>query len=606
VEILGTETATGERVFFGSRSPVTWRFHLHETLGKGMTLEPPTLIDLVREGAESKPQGQFVKAVFKVAGTEVGKALPLGAGENKPVIMEISGLSSAGKYTGRVQVGLRDGQSVSKALALLVKDSVCVAIACILLGVVVSYGIRLYLVQYQPQLMRLARAAELAEEIDRVAAEIPDLQAEEERVLLHLRSRYDAIQRHVSHKEIPQADAAITELDHKLSVFREWWNTRRRLAAVQPQSLVQDMLPRLETVIAYFFDSASDDELLKKQREELKKINDGIQKAVQDDLIRQAKELLTKAQNYYVKETADGQKRLDDKVIGPLRQAMTEFTASRFESGRKDLERASAQYAVYLAEELESRLNAPQSPPGFEDRDPEWRELKSAVKQQIANLRVAVEISPATAIEHYRLAYAMYLRGLIDAGRGQIQKIKSEIDNTQQDLVQRKTLHDKAEDLLRELYASEKILEAGNLEGASAAYDAVVKKIPQLANVGQPGARLARAAAASAPVAATNNLRTATQILTRAIPLRLATWRRSVRAIWWIQTIADSTITILVIMIAVLLGLKLLWADDPIWGGPQAYITAVLWGLGLHLVSGAAFGGVHGLIDQFAKSGGGR
>jgi hypothetical protein len=63
----------------------------------------------------------------------------------------------------------------------------------------------------------------------------------------------------------------------------------------------------------------------------------------------------------------------------------------------------------------------------------------------------------------------------------------------------------------------------------------------------------------------------------------------------------DFIFMIIVLCISVLLGLKLLWVDDPTWGGAKAYLAALLWGLGLYQVSGAAFEGAAGLIEKWSK-----
>jgi len=63
----------------------------------------------------------------------------------------------------------------------------------------------------------------------------------------------------------------------------------------------------------------------------------------------------------------------------------------------------------------------------------------------------------------------------------------------------------------------------------------------------------------------------------------------------------DVFFTLVILLISVLLGLKLLWVDDPTWGGAKAYMTALLWGLGLHQVSGVAFEGVTGLVARWSK-----
>lgn len=60
----------------------------------------------------------------------------------------------------------------------------------------------------------------------------------------------------------------------------------------------------------------------------------------------------------------------------------------------------------------------------------------------------------------------------------------------------------------------------------------------------------------------------------------------------------DFLVTAIVGVIAVVLGLQLLWVDQLAWGTPYDLIVAFLWGLGLHPVGGTVFGGLQGLRDK--------
>ena len=60
----------------------------------------------------------------------------------------------------------------------------------------------------------------------------------------------------------------------------------------------------------------------------------------------------------------------------------------------------------------------------------------------------------------------------------------------------------------------------------------------------------------------------------------------------------DFGVTVIIAVIAVLLGMKTLWFGSYTWGGPADMATAVLWGLGLHQVS---FDGVNNLAQKFSK-----
>ena len=53
-------------------------------------------------------------------------------------------------------------------------------------------------------------------------------------------------------------------------------------------------------------------------------------------------------------------------------------------------------------------------------------------------------------------------------------------------------------------------------------------------------------------------------------------------------------------IVAVVIGMNLLYVSKPTWGGWGDYLVALLWGLGVHAVGGGqAFGGVQGLRKQF-------
>ena len=69
----------------------------------------------------------------------------------------------------------------------------------------------------------------------------------------------------------------------------------------------------------------------------------------------------------------------------------------------------------------------------------------------------------------------------------------------------------------------------------------------------------------------------------------------------------DTGLTVVTLIIATLLGMKLLWAADPTWGSWDDCLTAVLWGLGLNpITSSAAFDGAQWLQSQYGPNPPGR
>ena len=64
--------------------------------------------------------------------------------------------------------------------------------------------------------------------------------------------------------------------------------------------------------------------------------------------------------------------------------------------------------------------------------------------------------------------------------------------------------------------------------------------------------------------------------------------------------VIDAIVAAVAAVAAVGLGLTLLWANDASWGGVDDIVIAVLWGLGLHQGTGAAFVGLRGTAQAIA------
>ena len=63
----------------------------------------------------------------------------------------------------------------------------------------------------------------------------------------------------------------------------------------------------------------------------------------------------------------------------------------------------------------------------------------------------------------------------------------------------------------------------------------------------------------------------------------------------------DLIVLVFALVASVALGLKLLWVDNATWGTVNDYVVALLWGLGLHQISNAAFEGLGGVVDKWGK-----
>lgn len=59
----------------------------------------------------------------------------------------------------------------------------------------------------------------------------------------------------------------------------------------------------------------------------------------------------------------------------------------------------------------------------------------------------------------------------------------------------------------------------------------------------------------------------------------------------------DALVSLAVLVIASLTGIRYLWLTEPTWGGLSDWLTCLLWGLGLHQVSGVAVGNGNPMSD---------
>jgi hypothetical protein len=67
----------------------------------------------------------------------------------------------------------------------------------------------------------------------------------------------------------------------------------------------------------------------------------------------------------------------------------------------------------------------------------------------------------------------------------------------------------------------------------------------------------------------------------------------------WLRT-ADVLILALMLVAATVAGHKMLWQDNPTWGGMNDRLLALLWGFGFHQVS--YFAGLSGLLERVLKA----
>ena len=298
--------------------------------------------------------------------------------------------------------------------------------------------------------------------------------------------------------------------------------------------------------------------------------------------------------------------RLTEEVSPKIKAGMENANANNQAAARSELDAARKTYACILAEDLRDNVASEKTAPyGILQAD--WGKLVENVRN-CASEACSQNTDPDHATMLYQEAYSLYLKAVIGALRKRVQdgiaSVKANAgldDDVKKDLTTRLNIEtsklDGATSKLREnrfreafddYTAARNEVEtiAGEVKQKTGVQMSSIPTGTQASPVAQPRATI------SAPVSEQKVVR----MNERTIQTDATIGKLSKEMKWF-----DFFFMIVVLCVSLLLGLKLLWVDDPTWGGAKAYLAALLWGLGLYQVSGAAFVGVSGLIEKWSK-----
>jgi hypothetical protein len=610
-EILGSETLYGTHCWLGSL--IIWRFSVHETGGKPRQLNVPVLLNFGLDEESQKGQTNYQDPVFLDGQTAITNPWQLTQGDIKPLTMELRGVSS-GRYAGIVQIGQADGQSKPKDIKVLVKEAWPVPAICIIVGVMLSTFLRLAVNRWWPQLERSRRSSELSEELTRIEKAAEPADAHEQTVLASFRDRWSTMNRCIEDSKFAEADTIDVELGKKVAVFPEWLNTYRRWNAVVPPEIVEGLHARLEGVREALLGAVVDADFVSKHRDELEKIS----QEITDKIAANLRESLGKFEKQVIARSnpasapADQRSWLAKEVLSHVSLAREALGQDNLEIYRREFAKARGEFVQFLVKELRDKLALEERPIGFQSKEfePYWTALKEEVEPLLQRASQQAVTNPDEADKTYQEAYARYLHRLI----GRAQKVLAEAKKVAQDNAQRlgpeKTKeHQKTVmDLENKLLDATNELNSGDPKKAAETYQAAADDISALVEVLKPSRQVqlgkkGEVAETERPLTGAEVGQTvaapASESMARVIAGFWSPRRLSMKQIVFYRDVLEGVLAVATMVIAVLLGLKLLWAGDATWGSCDDWLTAVLWGLGLHQVSGAAIGGSQGLLDRF-------
>lgn len=263
-----------------------------------------------------------------------------------------------------------------------------------------------------------------------------------------------------------------------------------------------------------------------------------------------------------------------------------------------------------LVTDFETLLASATLPAGFSAE--EWRALKEEAGPRAIEAREQAATDPDKALATYRLAFVGYLRAAATKLHHEGQQCRQRIEGKNYndsaakaaDLAKVDAVIKAAKQALDHLDKTEVSAACDQYRVAVAAFQALTPEMK-----GEAIGRLMSGGSA----AARTLLPVATGVLAGwlpeipvfgqapAVPTHLPRALMTLAQLQSTRWLLDKVLWLLLLAIAVATGLQLLWANDPTWGGWTACLTALLWGLGLHQVSGSAFEGTAGLLGRIAK-----
>ncbi len=283
-----------------------------------------------------------------------------------------------------------------------------------------------------------------------------------------------------------------------------------------------------------------------------------------------------------------------------LANARQHLKGGRTAEAAAELERGWAGLAQNLVTSLRDKVaNAPK-PATFTD-GVAWSAFKEPIRQK---LDAAVkEKDSAQQMAAYREVLGLWIAGLAESGATYMEQ-EALIIAQANVLGDKKAAHAAAAgQIAADLRQSAADAKIGKLGEAQAAFDTAMTAIAALrATIGPLGVAMSkstealpRAIGAAVPGDAGGTVRvvSASERRERRLPSR--------GFLFFLTTSIDVLVLAVTLVAAVLLGLQLLWQNNPVWGSSNDYIIAFLWGLGLHQISGTAFEGVTGLAEKLQK-----
>jgi len=568
---LAGPTGTEVTIAFLQRGSARLRWHVQDDDGAARKLAQIVATPLaLRSGNDALATDAEVKVLANADRLLVdGAPLDLPQG-GATLNVEVTGLAEPGKYDGKLRLLAPGRTPQDLTYTITVRDGISWASALIALGTLLSFGVQWWVGQRRMRLVQQKTLERLRDRLQDIAQR--DGLADRDRQLI------DALLREIDDDLYKVEDGnalasdALTRLADRVALTDTLVKTGQDVERL-PLAARSDPRNKLDIQALGLADRTVDDKKLKDIAVVLFTVASvGVRRAA---LVGLLTALDAAVEQVRTALSPTLRQRLTEEVVPALRDAHAATDRDKLEDLDDALARGRRALAKIQGATLAERL--PAARPKIFDDDATYNVLRNDVNATLAALDVASDADDAVRL--YQNAVDRFVPALCDAtarwcraqSRGKPTNVQSQLD----------VLATRA-DTARSKPAGE----------ALAIVDRVMADAEDLAS----GARVL-------PTGANERGRERASVLA-TIPWLTPLvggrrWRRSRTG--GLIAVGDVVVLVALTVIAIATGLKLLWVSNPTWGGWGDWITAGLWGAGLHAVGNDSFKGLLGLKKKLGE-----
>ena len=514
-------------------------------------VHPPVLHSLVLDDADNSLSfGNYQVSFMEEDGTPITTPILLRPNEPRPLRVKLSGLTRAGKYTATIAASPDVAAPIEKEITIKLRHGFLLAALTIGMGILISWVLRRYLNERKPRLLQRQDVARLNEELIVVKANAGEINADEEEVFSLLSTQLADLDAKIQGRGAPNANDILATINTKIPAIGPWVKARKEVEKLEP---AEKLRPPLRV-----------------------KINE-------------------------VGEF------LRNRDISPAANMRTVFESKVPTDWNTEINTVVKSYLDEEVLQWENKLNEEGTPAAFDDKEEDiasWLVMKGNLNNQLTEIKQMP--NSRRAMEKYNKAYEGYIRSL------SMQWMKR-IDDPDSDSA------DGADEFSKSLKSAKlnldtaiQHLNTGNMKMAASCYEQADKVLTELVSdegvttkdgsrsIFDKDGKVGKMISSFLPGLGSAPSEKAGMKTPKVKPIA------DYAAISKEISRNDLIITLVAGTLAMLLGMKLLWANSGVWGGFTDYLTALLWGLGFDQAGvatgkGMNISGIQGLFGQESK-----